>query len=157
VLSTSLEELVKNIKSSTWTPSSVLQSYAKRALQSQERINCVTEVLISDAERWAKTCNLKGPLAGVPISLKDSCAVTGYDSTIGFSGNAFKPMAKDSGLVRLLKDAGAIPFVKTAIPITLMCSSLFTLPPPYLVITNFHIQHSNQPTTYGASARTLTS
>jgi Asp-tRNA(Asn)/Glu-tRNA(Gln) amidotransferase A subunit family amidase len=88
------------------------------------KTNCITEVITSDAESWAKECDLNGPLAGVPVSLKDSCAVTGYDSTIGFSGNAFKPLTRDGPLVRLLKDAGAIPFVKTAIPITLMCEKI---------------------------------
>jgi Asp-tRNA(Asn)/Glu-tRNA(Gln) amidotransferase A subunit family amidase len=116
---------VLNVKDGTWKPSQVLQSYAKKALKAHAATNCITEVLILDAERWAKASDLKGPLAGVPVSLKDSCAVIGYDSTIGFSGNAFKPMTRDAPLIRLLKDAGAIPFVKTAIPITLMCKNFW--------------------------------
>ena len=31
-----------------------------------------------------------------------------------------KPMEKDSALVKLLHDAGAIPFVKTSVPVTLL-------------------------------------
>lgn len=121
ILSTPLDELIQNIKSKYWKPSDVLHSYAKKALLAHERTNCLTEILITDAEKWAETCDLQGPLAGVPISLKDSCALTGYDSTIGFSNKAYKPLDKDAPVVRLLKAAGAIPFVKTNIPITLMC------------------------------------
>lgn len=46
--------------------------------------------------------------------------VQGYDSCIGYSAWVGKPFKKDSALVRLLRDAGAVPFVKTNIPITLL-------------------------------------
>lgn len=46
--------------------------------------------------------------------------VQGYDSCIGYSAWVGKPFKKDSTLVRLLRDAGAVPFVKTNIPITLL-------------------------------------
>jgi Asp-tRNA(Asn)/Glu-tRNA(Gln) amidotransferase A subunit family amidase len=69
----------------------------------------------------------KGPLAGVPISLKDSASVAGYDSTIGYSAWAGKPALEDSPLVKLLKDAGAIPYVKTGVPITLMGEYLISI------------------------------
>lgn len=78
--------------------------------------------MIRDAEHWTKdgSVNLQGPLAGVPVSLKDSIIVGGYDTTVGLSSKSHQPYAKDGGLVRLLKDAGAVPFVKTALPITLL-------------------------------------
>lgn len=79
--------------------------------------------MISQAENeWAQkeSCNLDGPLAGMPVSLKDTVGVEGYDACIGYSRWVGKKVESDSPLVRLLKDAGAVPFVKTNIPITLL-------------------------------------
>lgn len=64
--------------------------------------------------------NLDGPLAGVPVSVKDTVNVTGYDSCMGYSSLINRPALKDAPIIRLLKDAGAIPFVKTNVPITLL-------------------------------------
>lgn len=76
-------------------------------MHAHEKTNCVTELLLPEAETWAKEdVNLKGPLAGVPISLKDSIQVAGFDTTLGYTRFAGKPFLKDGGLVRLLKDAG---------------------------------------------------
>lgn len=54
------------------------------------------------------------------MSLKDEQSVAGYDACIGYSALVGKPMTRDSAVVRLFKDAGAIPFVKTNIPVTLL-------------------------------------
>lgn len=100
----------------------ILRTYGKTAVRAHAKTNCVTEVLVPDAERWVQEggINLKGPLAGIPVSLKDSIAVGGFDATVGYSRNAGKPFAVDGTLVRILKDAGAIPHTKTALPITLL-------------------------------------
>lgn len=63
--------------------------------------------MIEEAEQWAvKEVNLTGPLAGIPVSLKDSIIVGGFDTTVGYSRNTQRPYAADGGLVKLLKDAG---------------------------------------------------
>lgn len=81
----------------------------------------MTELLIPEAEKWATSeINLKGPLAGIPVSLKDTIAVGGFDVSVGYSKYAFKPYPQDGTLVKLLKKAGAVPHVKTALPITLL-------------------------------------
>lgn len=54
-------------------PLNILRAYGKKALLVHNDTNCLTEVMIGVAEKWAKTCNRQGPLAGVPISLKDVC------------------------------------------------------------------------------------
>lgn len=79
-----------------------------------------------------------GPLAGVPVSLKDSIGVKGFDSSIGYSSKTRKPCQEDAAMVKMLRDAGmfrkqwslvfhldwrskgAIPYVKTNVPITLL-------------------------------------
>jgi Asp-tRNA(Asn)/Glu-tRNA(Gln) amidotransferase A subunit family amidase len=57
-----------------------------------------------------------GPLAGVPISIKDNFHMRGADSTIGIACRCFKPKEKDGTLVAQLRTAGAVPFVKSNIP-----------------------------------------
>lgn len=108
------------MQAGTLAPLDVLRTYGKQALRAHAATNCLTEVLIAKAEGWAKTCNTQGPLAGMPISVKDTVGFAGEDACIGYSAWVGRPMPRDSALVRLLKDAGAVPFVKTNVPITLL-------------------------------------
>lgn len=57
-----------------------------------------------------------GPLAGVPVSIKECFHVAGTDCTIGLSASRGKPSAEDGLPVRRLKAAGAIPLCKTNVP-----------------------------------------
>lgn len=116
-----MKAVVNNVQIGKWTPLQVLRSYGKRALEAHKATNCLTEIMIDTAEEQAQqSINKTGPLAGMPVSVKDTVAVQGYDACIGYSAWSGKPIQKDSALVRLLRDAGAIPFVKTNIPITLL-------------------------------------
>lgn len=108
------------MQSGALDPLDVLRAYAKKAFKAHVATNCLTEVLLPEAESWAKTCNRQGPLAGMPVSFKDTVGVAGWDACIGYSAWVGRPVKKDSALVRLLKDAGAVPYVKTNIPITLL-------------------------------------
>lgn len=79
-------------------------------------------MLLTDAEKWIQdgSINLKGPLAGIPVSLRDTIDVEGYDSSVSYSINVNKPKTEDGLTVRMLKEAGAIPYVKTNVPVTLL-------------------------------------
>lgn len=100
----------------------VLRTYGKVAVHAQEKTNCVTEILFPEAEQWLKDneINLNGPLAGIPVSLKDSYNVKGFDTSVGYASKSCKPWAEDGASVKLLKAAGAIPYVKTNLPVTLL-------------------------------------
>ncbi|WEW59003.1 amidase [Emydomyces testavorans] len=116
-----IEDLVEGVQKGSISARAVLQTYGKVAVKAQERTNCITELLLPEAEKWAdEEVNLKGPLAGIPVSLKDSIHVKGFDTSVGYTKNTGKPLAEDGVLVKLLKDAGAIPYAKTALPITLL-------------------------------------
>lgn len=108
------------MKAGTLDPTDVLIAFGKKALEAHGATNCLTEIMLSSALEWAKECNKDGPLAGMPVSLKDTSGVAGFDACFGYSAWVNKPFKKDSALVRLLKDAGAVPFVKTNVPITLL-------------------------------------
>lgn len=121
ILSRPVSELVSDVHKNVLAPRSILASYGKAALKVHKHTNCVTEFMFEDAKTWADNeINLRGPLAGVPVSLKDSIAVKDYDVTVGFSRYCFQPYSEDGPMVKLLKDAGAIPFVKTALPVSLL-------------------------------------
>ncbi|KAJ4364094.1 hypothetical protein N0V83_009549 [Neocucurbitaria cava] len=121
ILGRPIQELVQDVQKQITSPVDILRAYSKVAIKAQEKTNCLTEILFPEAEEWAeKEINLKGPLAGIPVSLKDSIQVKGFDSSVGYSRNVGKPYAEDGAMVKLLKDAGAIPFVKTNLPTTLL-------------------------------------
>lgn len=78
--------------------------------------------MVRSAEQWLQdgSVNLQGPLAGIPLSLKDTVEVAGYDTTVGQSKWVGNAKDYDMPLMKLLKDAGAVPYVKTNIPCTLL-------------------------------------
>ncbi|RDA89050.1 hypothetical protein CP532_2308 [Ophiocordyceps camponoti-leonardi (nom. inval.)] len=122
VVNKPIEKLVADVQADPALASGILSTYGKVALRAHAKTNCLTELLIKDAEGWIKdgSINFKGALAGIPVSLKDTIDVKGYDSTVGMSCYVDKPKSEDGPMVRMLKDLGAVPYVKTNIPITLL-------------------------------------
>lgn len=118
-----IEQLVQGVHKGAIQPIDILRTYGKIALKAHDKTNCLTEVMLPSAEKWLQdgsSINLQGPLAGIPVSLKDTIVVGGYDATVGFSSFVGNASENDGAVVRLLKDAGAIPYVKTNLPITLL-------------------------------------
>uniref|UniRef100_A0A8C8RD39 Fatty-acid amide hydrolase 1 n=1 Tax=Pelusios castaneus TaxID=367368 RepID=A0A8C8RD39_9SAUR len=100
-----------------------------KALQVTKEINCVTDYLKESESQLqrVKRQEKRGLLYGIPVSIKDSINVQGHDSTLGLMKNLNKPAAEDSVVVQVLKRQGAIPFVKTNVPQTLLsydCNNL---------------------------------
>jgi amidase len=62
-----------------------------------------------------------GPLHGLPVSIKDSFCVEGFQSTVGYvSFLEKKPATSNSALVEMLLNLGAVLYVKTNVPQTMM-------------------------------------
>ena len=59
---------MQNVQSGVWDPVDVLRTFGKKSLKAYETTNCLTKIMISDAEDWAQSINKDGPLAGVPVS-----------------------------------------------------------------------------------------
>lgn len=107
IINKPIQDLVYEVQNDSLAPLDVLRTYGKVAVKAHEKTNCVTELLLPEAESWAQSeVNLKGPLAGVPISLKDSVQVKGFDITLGYTKFACKPYKEDGPMAKLLKDAG---------------------------------------------------
>lgn len=71
-------------------------------------------------EHFAATGKTLGPLHGLPVSLKDCFNVRGYPTSVGFTAWALEPVQTESAIVTLLKEAGAVLYVKTNVPTAMM-------------------------------------
>ena len=67
-----------------------------------------------------KTGKVVGPLHGLPVSLKDNFNVPGKPSSVGFCSWALEPMQQESSIVSILRDLGAVAYVKTNVPTAMM-------------------------------------
>ncbi|KAF7917705.1 uncharacterized protein EAE98_010121 [Botrytis deweyae] len=116
------------LRSHELTALEVTIAFCKRAAIAQQVCNCLTEIFFSDAiarAKWldaefARTGKVIGPLHGVPVSLKDTFKVKGYDACIGIASLAENPAGENSLLVDILLEAGAVLYCKTNVPQTLM-------------------------------------
>ena len=108
ILDRPIEELAQDVHKQILSPVDILRCYGKIALLAQAKTNCLTEIMLPEAEKWAagEGVNLKGPLAGIPVSLKDSIAVGGFDVSVGYSINTGQPVKEDGTIVKILKAAG---------------------------------------------------
>lgn len=61
-----------------------------------------------------------GPLHGLPISLKDCFIVPPHPSSNGLAAFANEPLSKETLLVTILRDLGAVFYIKTNIPVAMM-------------------------------------
>ena len=121
IVSHGVASLVAKVQSGDLDPEDILLAYSKKALDAHRKTNCLTEVMISEAQALARDCNRAGPLAGMPVSVKDTVGIAGFASCLGYSSpSRLVPVQKDAAIIRLLRDAGAYPFVKTNVPITLL-------------------------------------
>ncbi|KAG9462987.1 hypothetical protein GDO78_022662 [Eleutherodactylus coqui] len=118
VLLLSLLELTEKLRDGTLTPEMVLHTYLTKALQVTQEVNCVTDFLPEcelQLQRLQEQTS-RGPLYGVPISVKDNYNYKGHDTTLGLMKNLECPAVEDCVIVQVLKKQGALPFVKTNIP-----------------------------------------
>ncbi|KAL6837014.1 hypothetical protein V8C40DRAFT_228941 [Trichoderma camerunense] len=71
--------------------------------------------MIPSAEKWLedRSINLGGPLADIPVSLKYTVDIAKYDSSAGLSKFVGDVKTEDGVTTKLLKDARAVPYVKT--------------------------------------------
>ncbi len=102
--------------------------YSRQSQLTRLQTNCITEVLFEDAliqareldKGFKETGQVKGPLHGVPVTVKDQFNVRGYDSTIGYVGRSFSPAQEDAVLIQMLRKMGAVILAKTNLPQSIM-------------------------------------
>ncbi|KAI4270827.1 MAG: hypothetical protein LQ337_006438 [Flavoplaca oasis] len=87
-------QIVGKIKSRDYTAVDVTRAYCKTAAVAQQINNCLHEIMFDFAfqaakdldDYYSKNGSVKGPLHGLPISLKDQFHVKGCDTTMGYVG-----------------------------------------------------------------------
>ncbi|XP_072276682.1 vitamin D3 hydroxylase-associated protein-like [Pyxicephalus adspersus] len=101
----------------------VLNAIHPQALEVHNDVNCLT-VFMSDCETQLKKLQERGdrgPLYGVPVSIKEQVGYQGQHSTCGLVQYLDVLEEEDSVIVKVLKKQGAIVFAETNVPQTLIC------------------------------------
>ncbi len=102
----------------------LIQAHLRRIDEVNPQLNAVVEVLRETALREASESDSRrhaglerGPLDGVPFSVKDSIEVRGTSCSAGTLGRQHAaPARTDATLVARLRNAGAIPIARTNLP-----------------------------------------
>ncbi|TGJ83610.1 hypothetical protein E0Z10_g5130 [Xylaria hypoxylon] len=123
-----VEDLASKLASGEWSAKKVIQAFMRRACLAQQLTNCVTELLPEEAlkraaeldDHLASTGKPVGPLHGVPISVKEHIGIKGHDLNGGFVSWVGRVAEEDALILQILRDAGAVFYVRTTQPQTLM-------------------------------------
>ena len=117
-----------------FTSYEVTLAFCKRAAIAHQLTSCLTEIFFEEGLETAKHCDdylakegkMMGPLHGLPISLKETFCVKGVDNTLGFVKFVGRgPAEHNAALVEILLKQGAVLYVKTNVPQTMMVISSF--------------------------------
>ncbi|KAI0757030.1 general amidase [Daedaleopsis nitida] len=120
--------LLTKVATAEWSAVEVTTAFCKRAIVAHQLTNCLAEIFIDKAiERAAELDaylkehgTVMGPLHGLPISLKDQIPIKGLETVMGYAAWIGKYAEDDAVLVKLLLQAGAVLYVRTNVPQTLM-------------------------------------
>ncbi|THH05729.1 hypothetical protein EW146_g9823 [Bondarzewia mesenterica] len=123
-----VDYLLKKLANREWSAVEVTTAFYKRAIVAHQVVNCLTEIFIERAleraawldEQLKTTGKPVGPLHGLPISLKDQISIKGLETIMGYVSWIGKYAERDAALTEVLYECGAIPFVRTNVPQTLM-------------------------------------
>jgi fatty acid amide hydrolase len=138
-----LRDLLAALKSGDVSAEELMIFYCARAAAADARTNSVTEDRFAAAIAAARRADdlrkrsggkSLGALHGLPVSIKESLKVEGWSSTLGVAHRCFKPYAEHAVIVERMVELGAIPFVHTNLPQTMLsfeCSN-----PVYGATTN---------------------
>ncbi|KAL1985127.1 hypothetical protein VTN96DRAFT_8256 [Rasamsonia emersonii] len=121
-------ELVAKLASGELKSVDVTLAFCKRAALAHQLVNCALEFFHEAAlaqakeldEYFEKNKKPVGPLHGLPISLKDQFRIKGIETSMGYVAWLGKYETEESVMITLLRKAGAVFYVKTSVPQTLM-------------------------------------
>jgi Asp-tRNA(Asn)/Glu-tRNA(Gln) amidotransferase A subunit family amidase len=127
-------QLVTQLAQGQLAAEQVIKAYLKRAGIAHQLTNCATEFLGKEAidrakyldEEFKKRGGPVGPLHGLPISLKDYITMKERRTSAGYIKWIDRIAKNDALILKILYEAGAIFFVRTTQPQSLMhleCSS----------------------------------
>ncbi|KAI0825158.1 general amidase [Trametes gibbosa] len=123
-----VQQLLGKLASAEWSAVEVTTAFYKRAIVAHQLVNCLTEIFVQRAlaraaeldDHLKRTGSVVGPLHGLPVSFKDQICIKDLETTMGYASWIGKYSTHDAVMTEVLYDCGAIPFVMTNIPQTLM-------------------------------------
>src|SRR3954451_8423591 len=123
IVSASAGELAEAIRTKRLSSKEVVEAHLERIAKVNPKLNAVVQLTAEAARKEADEADaalargdIKGPLHGVPITIKDTLETTGVICTGGTKGRAnFVPKADGTAVARL-RAAGGIILGKTNVP-----------------------------------------
>ncbi|QMW44036.1 hypothetical protein G4B11_007406 [Aspergillus flavus] len=122
-----VRELLAALANGSLSSVEVTVAYCKRAAIAQQLVSCLTETMFAEALERAQYLDqlrsqgqVVGPLHGLPVSIKDSFHYKGTEATIGMVSFLDEVSTGNSPLVDILLKLGAVIYVKTNVPQTMM-------------------------------------
>ncbi|KAG7857975.1 hypothetical protein KL939_003231 [Ogataea angusta] len=133
IVDTPAHQLVKQIASGRLSAVQVFEAFAKTATVAHQATNCAMELFPDEGlkraqeldDHYRKTGKTVGPLHGLPISLKEHYEFKGRVTHCATVANIESVSQEWCSLVKILLDAGAVFYVRTTEPQSLMhlCSN----------------------------------
>ncbi|KAJ5947936.1 Amidase [Penicillium verhagenii] len=122
-----VSDLISALAKGSLSSVEVTLAYCKRAAVAQQLVSCLAETMFVEALERAKHLDdlraqgkLAGPLHGLPVSIKDNFQFKGRDASIGMVSFINDVCTENSALVDILLKLGAVLYVKTNVPQTMM-------------------------------------
>lgn len=119
----SVDSIADDVRSGRRTARSITVQALARSHEVQSKLNCFAEIADVQALACAERIDAEvaasrsvGPLAGVPVAIKDSTPAAGLGMRSGSAAYAGVVAADDAAVVRRLKDSGAVVIGKTTLP-----------------------------------------
>ena len=128
ITESSPQDLVAQLASGKLTSTAVTRAFLQRAGLASKLVNCCTELLPERAltrakeldDYYAQHKKPIGPLHGLPISVKEHIGMKGLDLNAGFVAWVGRLSPDDALILKLLRNAGCVFYVRTTQPQTLM-------------------------------------
>src|SRR5947209_14532748 len=123
----SFVELSRKLAQGEISSLEIVTALEKRAAEVEPKINALAHKFFDRAKGEAKIADEArarreplGPLHGLPITVKESIATQGQDTTLGIKARKGRPAEEDAVTVKVVRRAGAIIIGKTNISQTLL-------------------------------------
>lgn len=123
----SASEMAAQLEAGEVSSEALVEAHIARARLIDGRINAFVQRFDDRARAHARESDARrrrgearGPLDGMPITVKESIAIAGTASTLGVPRNASRMAPSDGVVVRLLADSGAVILGKTNVSQLLM-------------------------------------
>ncbi|KAF8495226.1 general amidase [Russula emetica] len=127
--------LLDKLATGEWSSVEVTTAFSKRAIVAHQLTNCLTEIFVDRAleraawldEQLKSTGKVVGPLHGLPVSLKDQIRIKGLETVMGYVSWIGKVAERNASLTEILIESGAVLYVRTNVPQTLMWPETYNL------------------------------